>query len=249
MSQIQPIAKKVRNVVIVIAYLFLTGYFLFKLNDAEKRADDLTQLNSVLNDTLVVKKNSMGLLVAKIGVLESYKVKTFTQLKTQDSVVKKLQLLVVEYQNKIKGQGSVTIIGTLANVNTTVPTIIDSATTVVNTIEYPIYNSSFNLKGWVWGDVKASKDSTQINFKFKEEIDAVVGRDKTGFLGLGKGKPFVEVTLHNPYNTVKYLRTYTPKIPPVKKFSIGPSAAYGVDQNLNKSFFIGVGVNYSIIRF
>jgi hypothetical protein len=46
-------------------------------------------------------------------------------------------------------------------------------------------------------------------------MDLVIGREKTGFLGLGK--TFVEATLHNPYSEVKVLRTYQTQLPKTKK--------------------------------
>jgi hypothetical protein len=44
----------------------------------------------------------------------------------------------------------------------------------------------------------------------------MVVEKKTGFLGLGKGKTFVEATLHNPYSEVKVLRTYQTQLPKTK---------------------------------
>jgi len=120
--------------------------------------------------------------------------------------------------------------------------------TVHDTV-YANYKSDFNIKNWVWGTVSASKDSTKVNVKFKEQIDVVIGTEKTGFLGLGKGKSFAEVTLHNPFNTVSTLRAYSTKPAPIKKFGIGPVAAYGVGPGFVPGVFIGIGVNWNIIKF
>lgn len=240
MPQIQ--WNTVKNILLIITIALLV-YLTYQLRTVKRELSNVNELNTVLNDTLVIRKSKEGLFVAKIGVLESYKQETFTKMASQDSVINKLQKLVVQYKTELKKKGSVTVIGTQGTVDVVVSTIMDT------TSKDYIYNSSFNLKGWVWGEVSASKDSTKISVKFKEEIDAIIGEEKTGFLGLGKRKMFVDVILHNPYNEVKYLRSYSTKQLPAKKFSVGPTAVYGIGKGLEPNVFIGLGVTYSIFRF
>ena len=102
---------------------------------------------------------------------------------------------------------------------------------------------------WIWGLTKATKDITQIGLRFHEEIDVVLGQEKTGFLGLGKPKPFAEVTLHNPYNKVSKLRSYSTTQLPARKLGLGPTAAYGLGSGFVPQMFIGVGVNWNLLRF
>ena len=242
MPQIQWTMSTIRNIILIMC-LSLTIYFAFRLRSATSKLTDVEQINSNLKETLITKRTAEGLFVAKIGVLESYNQETFTRLATQDSTIKKLQNLVVQYKKELKKKGSATVIETHATADIVVPTQGDTSGVS------PIYNSTFNLKGWVWGSTRASSDSTKVSLQFREEIDVVIGEESTGFWGLGKKKPFVEVTLNNPYNEVKSLRSYATKVSKEKRFYVGPVVAYGVNNLLSPELFVGFGVGYGLIRF
>lgn len=212
---------------------------------------DLSTANSIIeatNSTLVLSKTKEGLLVAKNLALETASEKDFLQLQSKNLEINKLQSLVRNYKSKLNKGGSASIIGTEANIDTKVPTIsID--TTNTEEPSFPTYYSEFNLDNWVIGTISAGKDSTGIKLKFKEELDVVIGRDKTGFLGLGKGKPFSEVTLHNPFNEVKVLKTYSVKEPPTKYWHIGIGVLYGIGNGFTPQFILGAGLMWTPINF
>jgi hypothetical protein len=235
--------------ILLIGALILVAYFGYQNRTMKIELEDVSQTNLALKDTLIKRKTKDGLNVAKIAVLESYSTKYLLDLATKDSTIVKLQSLVKKYKKNIKKQGSVTVIGTEAKIDTLVPTKVLDSTTTVDNIIYPIYEAKFNLKGWVWGKVKASSDSTSVSIKFREEINAIIGQEKTGFLGLGKKKTFVEVILHNPYNEVKSLRTYLTKAPPRSKFIFGPTLSYGIGPGGTPGVFLGIGVTIPLIRF
>lgn len=237
---------KIKPVLLVLLVLILI-FFLMKGCKAKQQLVSNDTMNIALKDSLKTWKDKEGNFKANITLLENYNSKYFTDLASADSTISKLQKLVKKYEGQIKHGGSATSIGTEANIHIVSPSHTDGFTRVQDTV-YANYNTDFNIKGWVWGTVSATKDSTTIGMRFKEEIDVVIGTEKTGFLGLGKGKPFAEVTLHNPFNTVSTLRSYSTKPAPNKRFGIGPVAAYGFGPNFTPSLFIGVGVNWNIIK-
>jgi hypothetical protein len=245
-KELQQDWKKFVALVVVMGLTVLVIIF-FKNYKAAQKLTEISTMNVALKDSLKTWKDKEGNYKASITLLESENSEYFTNWATSDRTVIKLQELVKKYEDKIKNKGSVTIIETEANINIVAPTKIDGITKVNDTI-YANYKSDFNIKGWVWGTVSASKDSTIIGMKFKEEIDVIIGTEKTGFLGLGKGKPFAEVTLHNPFNTVTTLKAYSNKPAPAKRFGIGPVAAYGVGPGFTPGIFVGIGVNWSIIK-
>lgn len=238
--------NKFKNILLVITIIFIVILLMRGCNAQQQLASNET-MNVALKDSLKTWKDKEGNFKANITLLENENSQYFTNWTTADSTVVKLQKLVKQYESKIKGRGSVTVIETDAKIDIVAPSQTSGFTTVHDTV-YANYKSDFNIKGWVWGTVSATKDSTTIGMRFKEEIDVAIGTEKTGFLGLGKGRPFAEVTLHNPFNTVSTLRAYSTKPAPAKRFGIGPVVAYGVGPGFIPGVFVGVGVNWNIIK-
>ena len=238
---------KFKITLIVFLILGIVAFLIRGCEIKQQLASNDT-MNVALKDSLKTWKDKEGNYKASITLLENQNSDYFTNWTTSDKTIIKLQALVKKYEDKIKNRGSVTTIGTEANINIVVPSKVSSFITIHDTV-YANYKSDFNIKGWVWGTISASKDSTTIGMKFKEEIDVIIGTEKTGFLGLGKGKSFAEVTLHNPFNAVTTLRAYSNKPAPTKKFGIGPVVAYGVGSGFTPGVFVGIGVNWNIIKF
>lgn len=244
--------KYIKFATVAILAIFAVFSFL-KGCEAEKKLVDIQALNKALGDSLKTWRDKEGNYVANITLLESEKTDLFTKLNTADSTVNKLQDLVKKYKKQLDKKGSATVITTDADIQISEPTIVYRDTSKPCD---PIYKSNFEIKGtgkyektkWVWGTVNATKDTTSVNLKFHEEIDVVIGQEKTGFLGLGKPRSFAEVTLHNPYNKVSTLRSYSTKPLPAKKFGIGPTVAYGLGTGFTPQIFVGIGVNWSIIK-
>jgi len=236
------------KIILIVLGVITIVVLLTKGCNAQHQLASNEVMNEALKDSLKTWKDKEGLYVANITLLQHENVDYFTKWTTADSTVIVLQELVIKYKDKIRKGGSATVIKTDANINIVTPSKVSGFVTVHDTV-YANYKSDFNIKNWVWGTVSASKDSTKVNVRFKEQIDVVIGTEKTGFLGLGKGKPFAEVTLHNPFNTVSTLRAYSTKPVTSKKFGIGPVAAYGVGPGFTPGVFIGVGVNWNILKF
>lgn len=244
--------KKGKSIgIILITALIIVALIFFSLSTCEagRKIEQSTGINTALKDSMKTWKDKEGNYVAHISLLEGYNSKDFIALASANKKIQELQELVSKYQNQIKKGGSVTIINTDSKIKVTVPSKVTETSTKIGDTIYASYESNFNLKNWVLGNIKASKDSTTIGLQFKEQLDVAIGIEKTGFLGLGKSKPFAEVTLHNPYNEVTSFKAYSTKPLPAKKFGIGPTISYGLGSEGTVGVFIGVGINWNIIRF
>ena len=250
--EFQEVWGKAKTILLVIGVLILAAY-LMRGCEAEQKLAQTETLNKALGDSLKTWRDKEGDFKANITLLEYQNADYFTKWNTADSTVVKLQALVTKYKKQLGKQGSATVITTDAEIDISEPTIVYRDTTKPCD---PVYKTDFEIMGtgkyektrWVWGVVHATKDSTTVGMRFHEEIDVVLGQEKTGFLGLGKPRPFAEVTLHNPFNKVSTLRSFNITPPPVKRFGIGPTLSYGVGSGFAPQVFVGIGVNYSILR-
>jgi len=221
--------------------------------EANRDAAMADTLYKAVNDTLLNYKDKDGKNHGRITTLETENADQLLALETDKKDIKRLQELVKKNKKSLKNEGIAAVISTEASVDTTLTT----GEVVVNKDEpcNPTYITPFDFKefrktdtiSWVKGKVQMNKDSTGISFKFKEELDIVIGIEPTGFLGLGKGKPYSDVKLGNPYNEVTELRVWKTKLPPTKHIHIGPVGALGVGTGNFTVIqgFIGVGIMYS----
>lgn len=225
---------------IAIGIILILTWLLYQKNNQYQELEGLVQTTT---EELQLSKNERGELVAKIGSFETQRTKDFVNFATRDSLTLELQKEVKEMSKYLKKQGSVTQVNTEGNIETSTETEVE-----VTPEGDPIYKSKFNLDGWVFGNSVATKDSTYYNISYKDKYSIVIGIEPTGFLGLGKGKPFGQVTSSNPYNTVKTLKTYQVGIPKTKRWSVGPSAGL---QYYESSFkpYVGVGITFGLIQF
>lgn len=233
----------------VIFCLLVIGITITGKKYYDQKLEDIEWNNEVLADSIKQYKTKDGLNAARIKAFEASEAEHFLQIITKDSTILKLQKLVKENQKYIGKQGSAAIINTQGYAEAIVPTKIKNDPLIPATGNYPVYESNFNLKGWIWGSSISTKDSTSYKINYREELSLVIGREKTGFLGLGKSTPYADVTLHNPYSVVKDMRVYQTKVPPIKRFGIGPNISYGIGSGFQSQVFFGVGLNYNLIQF
>ena len=170
-----------------------------------------TGLLSSLNDSVKVWKDKDGLNHSKTEAIVTKNPDDFINLPNLSEENKKLQEQVKKYKNQIKNGGSVTNFTSDTKATITVPTKVDSVYYPKDGLisAKPVYKSDFDLGGWVKGSTEARPDSTKIDLSLKNEYTVVIGEDKTGFLGTGKAKPFVEVTNLNPYSVTPTVKTYS----------------------------------------
>ena len=226
--------------VLVIVTLSAVLYFMY--TNQKEMYQEREELITVLNDSIVKYKNKEGELVAKISSFETQEVEDFLSLQTKDKEIIELQEEVEKQKKVLKEKGSVTKFQTETSIST------ESVSTNIGTTEKPKYFSQFNLDGWVVGEATADEFETKLSLRIKNEYNVVVGTEPTGFLGLGKGKAFSEVTNKNPYADVTSLRTYQVSLPKPKKISLGPQVGVKLDLTGVISPYVGFGATYSLIR-
>ena len=226
--------------------IFLIGLLLWVWNRGRLDKKELTTINIASNDSLQIYKNKAGEEFAKRMVIETRETKTFLRFQTQDTLLRELQAEVRRNRHILKKRGSSSIIKTETQIDTagTTSVKIDTIT------DSPIYTSSVSNK---WFNIRsvATKDSTSYSLNTFNKLKYTIGVEKTGFLGLGKGKPYSIANDENPYSSIKDMRSYQVTIPD-KRFGISGYVGYGgtiYEQKVIVGPQFGVGGTYTFIKF
>jgi hypothetical protein len=244
--------NNIKNIVLIIAVIAFFIMLKMYLSEKQGRIEQGNLIEASAAE-LQTWKNKNGEQSAKIQVLETEKTKDFLSLRTKDILIKELQKEVKRMEKFIKKQGSVTVVEAETvydtiyknNEDTTYSSIF--GTFISSSINNQWIVANFGVKLDSLPDNRFVVDSTIFNLKVVNKYVLTVGREKTGFLNLGKSVPFVEVKNLNPYTSTTALRSYQVTLPPPKRFGIGPVAAYGLTEN-GFGVFVGVGVTYTVFR-
>ena len=237
--------------IVSIVLIIVLSFFIVRSCNQDKIISEKTNLISSLNDTIKIWKDKNGISHSKTEVIKTSSVNDFLKQNVKDEETKELQNTVKKDKNRLGKQGSVTKFNGIIEFEKEIPTLRDTIYIPKDglVIKKPVYNSSFDMDGWVVGSIKASEDSTKINLKVKNDYTVIIGEEKTGFLGLGKRKPFVEVTNKNPYSETTSLKTYQVENYKIKRFGIGPNISYSLGANGQLYPTFGIGLQYNVIRF
>lgn len=212
---------------LVLIFAIIVIIFCVKACNNSIRKENSKLIES-LNDSISYYRDVEGILHSKISIIED---DYFLKLKLKDKEIVELQDLVKKYKN-VK---SATIIKTETKI---VEKIVNK--TVLDTISNtPIYESSFNLKDYIWGDIVAKKDTTDIKINIKNDFNIVTYKEK--------GKLVLDVSDKNPYSVTKAQKSYI-NLPKQKKFGLGINTGYGISKN-GLSPYIGLGINYNLLSF
>ena len=239
--------KERRNNLLWLLFALLIGVLFFTYLSNKNLKQDLkekTNLISSLNDTVKVWRDKDSLSHAKIQVLETSNPKDFINIKSNDKEVQDLQKLVNQYKKQLSTKGSVTNFQTITKYDTIYKTnslsdIRPNKTVIMDSINNKWISSKFGFN---------LVDSTTIfNLKLRNEYSVIIGEESQGWFK--PRKPFVEVINKNPYSETDKLRTYQVQTPAVKRFGIGPFVGYGIGSNFNAGVFVGVGLQYNLIKF
>ena len=237
--------------IVSIVLIIILSFFIVRSCNQDKIISEKTNLISSLNDTIKIWKDKNGISHSKTEVIKTSSISDFLKQNVKDKETKELQNVVKENKNRLGKQGSVTKFNGIIEFEKEIPTLRDTIYIPKDglVIKKPVYNSSFDMDGWVTGSVKASEDSTKINLRIKNDYTVIIGEEKTGFLGLGKRKPFVEVTNKNPYSETTSLKTYQVENYKIKRFGVGPNISYSLGANGQLYPTFGIGLQYNVIRF
>lgn len=195
----------------IFFYGFMIVLLLFAVQTVrtckkESTIQEQSSLINSLNDSVKITKNKDGSSTSKIDAIITKDPDDFIKIENLTGDNKKLQEQVEKYKKQIKNGGSVTNFTTITETEIKENTRVD--TVVIDSTKSLSYSADFNKGGWVMGSVIARRDSINIALRVKNESTVVIGYDKQGFLGLGKGKPFALLTSLNPYSTTPTIKTY-----------------------------------------
>lgn len=221
--------KKIKFLdIICIALIIIFVIFAFKRckNDI-REFSNIDKLES-LTDSIKYYKDNYNVLHSRISVIEA---DNFTKIKSKDKDIQELQELVKKYKNI----QAATVIKTETKV---VEKIVNKP--IFDTVsKETAYYSKFNLEDFVWGEIIAKKDSTDLILNIRNDFNIVSHYDK--------GKLVLDVSDKNPYTVTKSQRSYI-NLPKQKRWGLGINAGYGVSKS-GLSPYIGLGVNYNLINF
>jgi len=247
--------EQIKTVAIIVLIALVGGFAYWGYNQMQKKEEQV-QLNQALASELETWKDKDGFNRAKIEVLETQSTKTFLAIQTQDSLIKELQELVEKNTRYLKEVGnSVTLLEGVTKFDTVYETkkepipiknLFDRF--ITDTITNRWITAAFGIKLDSLPNNTFAVDSTKFSLSVTNKYSAVIGREKQGFLGLGKSKPFVEITNYNPYTETTSLRTYQVSERAEKRFGIGPAFGYGVTSK-GADWFLGVVGQYALFKF
>lgn len=225
-----------------------------------------------MSDSLKLYKNKDSDNVATISILKSFSASDFSEINFKDSQINELQKIVNYYKDKLKVVGSsVTIAQTETKfrnkIKTPFPLTYDSIGVIYHAHDstYLSYgNNSIVISGVPAKRYVLIREGDNLyHIKYKNEwinYDMGIGVDSTSFdlkvtnkyatiLKYDKGKPYVDVINYNPYSETTVLRSYLVSIPKSKNWGVGFSVGVGISTNLTPKPYIGIGVNYNILKF
>ena len=239
--------KRIFLIMLCIGLLLLL-YTCFNKNDNSKL------VNPILNDNQKTFKDKDSLNHTTNNVIES-KAKDFIDLEVKDKQIIELQELVKKYKKQLASKGSATNFTSETKIDNsfsikkdTIETkIVDNDTIKTHKYLYDILLKDKKEKVWVIGNAIATKDSLHLTQKIINEYSVIIGEESQGWFK--PKKPFVEVINLNPFSETTKLRTYQVETKPIKKIGIGPGVYYGIGNNFQPQVFIGIGIQYNLIRF
>jgi len=223
----------------VLIWLLLRGC------DKQKEADTLYR---AAQDTLMQSRNKLGQQNTSIAILSTINKKQFTELKTNDSTIAKLQVVVRKYKGKLASATITSNVTRDKGSTSTTITISDTVFTEKQTLLYPTYESQWDDQ-WSKGLIRASKDSIIRDIKIRNEYEITQGEERQGLFRPKK----LSVTIKNlnPNTETSELRTYTVSTPN-KRYTIGLQGGYGImlsGSGIATGPYVGIGIGFTIIKF
>ena len=234
------------RVVFIVILMVIIAILYFTNISYQKEARENANLIISLNDTLKTWKDKDSLSHAKMQIIETERTKDFLSLQSKDEEIIKLQKTVKQYEKQIKNQGSVTNFTSETKIITKDSLVTDSVCGKCS-FYFSDSNPWYSVDASIYPTETPNQVSLSLDLKVKNEYSVIIGEEKQGLFK--KPKPFVEVLNHNPYSETKSLRTYqVSNNVRVKRFGIGPNISVGFNDK-GFSWFIGIGLQYNLIRF
>jgi hypothetical protein len=238
-------SKKNAIIALVIAALSaLTIVLAVLLFKTERRLQTAQSVIVEQNSKVEHYTNSLGLEVAKrvalelsIGEVQKYYEDYIADIRAQHRVK------VSELEAAIRAATSTTIPGSTE-------VVIIAKDTCVAGQEIPSELSFLSTSEWmdISGIVFIKELRIDYEITVRDSVSFIMYKRRRGFLRTGKEELFIEGTSKNPFTTVSGLQGFKIAENRRRPFGIGISAGYGIS-GTGLSPYIGVGLNYSILRF
>ena len=192
------------SAIIVIAILIL---LLNRSCRKNERLDDMQDMYSAINDTLIKTRNDLGQEVTTRTVLYSDIATLKRMVGIRDSTVLALQKII----NKNTNTATILVTTTAATAIGETDTIILRDTIRINdsiALIYPEYKKTFKDK-WYWANVSSNKDSTILKFQVFNEFDIIHEWKRSSIF---KQKSLlIQVTNKNPYTETNNIQSFVVK--------------------------------------
>lgn len=234
---------KTKYLLLAIAIVLLTAFFggLYIGHKKAKRASETVQnaLHSEINRYVVEIDKKNTYITEKEQELKTIR----EALKASDvsrEELRKLHIKAVNELTRLKVQ-----IDTLLNAVPNTGTII--YVPVKDTTKQPCMILPFTFaKADQWLRLNGSFNNAGVlnmDLKINANLDIWTVQKKK------KDIPSVLVTTDNPYLNVIAVKSIKLDTPKEKRFGIGATVGYGITSALKVSPFIGIGLNYNVIKF
>ena len=235
--------KNILIVVLIILLLVLT----YCNRNYKGQYEEQVELTNTLNSALVTWKTSDSLNVANIEVMQTLRASDFAKIKNLQGTNEELRILVSDYKDRLKKQGSVTILKTETNVQ------FKDTTKVIYKKDTVYIKDSFS-DPWVslqYNSILCDSILTStFDLRVNNSYDIILGEISQGVFKDRLMK--VEVINKNPYTSTTDIKSYSVKPMKPKRWGVGPMIGFGGyfgDKGIGYGAFIGIGITYNLIQF
>lgn len=262
-----------RNSIAIIILFLISIFGLHKSSQYYKELKEKEVLINSLNSTTKTWKDKFNKEHTKNDLIETQSINAFLKIKNLQDENKELQNLVLKNKKYLKNEGKAISISNHTKFDTVLKRNstrlcknneghILSIYTKTNNFELQnkrnLPNYSRNIKSidsiflihnnWIYNNIYSIQDSIHYILEVKNKYSVIIGEEFQGWFK--PKKSFVEVINENPYTETKSLKAYSVKNNIKKRnFGLGPLIGYGFDENLDSKFFIGIGLQYNLIKF
>jgi len=240
--------------IVVIIILIILGLRECNKNKELQISQEIFTSNlDALRDTVRVERNKEGQIeytkqsfIAKSEELEKWNKELAAQVKKEKGKVIYIQQASAQIDGAIPSDHVITnTIKVFDNETTSIGTDFDTTYTPDNyrklSIETTLKLDSSKVKS---ATTKITKDAIAFNIVtgLKEEGGKLRIMLRSDYPGLSFSK--IDGALVDPHKSEVLKKMFPPK-----KFGMGPVIGYGLTQDMKPGFYVGVGVQYNIIRW
>lgn len=234
-----------KNILILLLLLAVMALgaimFLNNRNSISKNQYD------ALNDSISSFRDKEGKHNAHVQVLEFQRAKDLIKLQTNDSTIKWLQKTMKEFKGEVRA-AIVIGIQTASQGSHTTHVLPGDTVYSGDTVKlYPRYVSKWSNK-WEVGEILATKDSTTHKIKINNELEIVTGYKKDRWIFFNSPELNVNIKNLNPNTITQEVKSFSVKNED-SRFGLGGSVGVTLHSDLSIRPYLGVGINYTLIKF